>query len=382
MIQRLVFNAPANALSIGQVSFNILRELYKRKIQVAFFPIGNVDFSAYRIDPQFGAWIEQAVNNRYQRLDRKVPTLKVWHIRDGEARLTDRQYLLTWHETDSPQPAEIALVNHQDATLFTSSWSVDNFRTFGATNVDYVPLGIDEDFTPINQRLISPDSTHWIMVGKHEGLRKMTDLKVQTWIKRYGRKGPGKRFDHTLTLCINNPFYRKQQLPDGRIVGFDMNDVYARMFGSPDWQNAKPDNVNVLPHLKTNAEMVQLYRSADVDLSGFSRAEGANIPAMTATALGKWSIVSDCSAHKDWATAENSILVPPSGMIKAVDGLFFHEKEQFSVGNMFDFAPDAFDQALVRAEKVAKTPNHEGAKLRETHTYAKTVDQILAKIRD
>lgn len=375
MIQRLILNCPLNPLSLGQVSFNILRELYKRKVQVALFPIGGVDLSAYRVDPQFGAWIEQAVNQRYQRLDRKVPTLKIWHIRDGETRLSDRQCLLTWHETDSPQPVEIALLNHQDHTFFTSSWSVDNFRTFGANNVSFVPLGLDEDFTPSDRRLVSPDITHWICVGKHEELRKLTDLKIRVWMKRYA----GRR-DHQLTLCINNPFYRKQQLSNGQIVGFDMNDVYARLFGAADWQKAKPFNVNVLPALRTNAEMLQLYRSADVDLSGIARSEGFNIPAHTATCLGKWSIVTACTAHKDWATAENSVLIEPSGMIKGVDGLFFHEKGDFSVGNMYDFTEAAIDEAFTRAEKLAKTPNPAGEKLRTTHTYAATVDRLLAEI--
>ncbi len=376
MIQRLIFHGPANSLSLGQVSFNILRELYRRKVQVTFFP-RQLDLSAYRLDPAFGQWIERAVNTRYTKLDRKVPTLTCWHIADSERRYSDKQVLLSFHETDSPTEAEVNIVNQQDHTFFTSSWTVDQFRTYGARNVGFVPLGLDEDFAPASHRLVGDDITHWIMVGKHEALRKMTDHKAKTWIKRYG----GRR-EHQLTLCIDNPFYRKQQLPTGQIQGFDMNDVYAALFDSPDWQRTKPANVNVLPHLKTNAEMLALYQSADIDLSGFSRAEGHNIPAHTATALGKWSIVTNCAAHKDWATAENSILVEPMGVIKAVDQIFFREGEPFNQGNFADFAPDAFEKALAIAETKAKTPNPAGELLRSQHTYAKMVDQMLAAIGD
>lgn len=375
MIQRLNVHAALNPLSMGQVGFNLVRELYRRKVRCAIFPYGGVDLSAYRIDPQFGAWLTQAINERYTRIDRKIPTLNCWHVRDSEMRLSDRQITLSFHETDQATPHEVGIVNQQDHTFFTSSWTVDNFLTFGAQNVSFVPLGLDEDFTPAIQRLVPPDVTHWVLVGKWEDLRKMTGTKIAAWMKRYA----GNR-EHQLTLCVDNPFYQKRVHPNGQVEGFDMNDLYARLFNSADWQKAKPFNVNILPHLKTNAEMNQLYQSADIDLSGYARAEGWNIPAFTATALGKWSIVSNVSAHKDWATASNSVLVEPTGAIKAVDNLFFREGDQFSQGNVADFAPEAFDEALVRAEKLAKTPNVEGAKLRTTHTYAKTVDAILAKI--
>lgn len=368
MIQKIIFNAPTSALSLGQVSFNILRELYKRKIQVAFFPIGNPDFSAFKVDPQFGAWLEQAANQRYHRLDRKIPTLKVWHIRDSEARLSDKQYLLSFHELDQCTGEEISVVNHQDHTFFTSSWSVDNFKTFGASNVSYVPLGIDEDFVPAPHRIMSDDVIHTIMVGKHEDLRKMTSSKLVSWMKKYANKK-----EYQLTLCVNNPFYRKET------CGVTTDDLLNRVFAAA---GGKPFNITVLPPLKTNSEMLRVYQSADLCVSGHSRGEAANIPSMTTTALGKWSIVSNCSGHKDWATAENSILVEPTGMIKAVDNFFFQEGAQFSRGNMFDFAPDAFDKALDEAEKRAKTPNPAGEKLRETHTYAKTLDAILEKIGD
>lgn len=370
MIQRLNVQAQCSVLSLGQVGFNLLRELYKRKVQVCLFP-RQIDLSPFKVDPAFGQWLERSINTRFTKLDRKVPTLNCWHINGSETRLSDKQVLLSFHETDSPTESEVNIVNQQDHTFFTSSWTVENFKTYGAQNVSFVPLGLDEDFVPAGRRLISDEITHWILCGKYEDLRKMTGAKIQAWIKRHG----GKR-EHHLTLCVHNPFYQKRQRPDGQIEGFDMNDVYARLFA-----NGKPANVQIMPPLKTNAEMLQVYQSADIDLSGFSRSEGWNVPAHTATALGKWSIVSNCSAHKDWATVENSILVEPTGAVVANDGMFFRPGEPFSQGNLFDFAPDAFDNALQEAEKRAKTPNPAGELLRQ-QTYSKMLDSILEKIGD
>ena len=71
-----------------------------------------------------------------------------------------------------------------------------------------------------------------------------------------------------------------------------MNQAIASSFRNQNWTN-----VNLLPRLKTNSEVNDFINSIDIDLSGLSNGEGWNLPAFNATALGKWSIVSNCSAH-------------------------------------------------------------------------------------
>lgn len=358
MIQRLIVHAPANALSLGQVSFNILRELYRRKVQVTFFP-RQIELGAYKLDPGFGQWLERAVNTRYTKLDRKVPTFNIWHLLDSEKRLSDKQVTLSFHETDSPTEAEINIVNQQDHTLFTSSWTVDNFRTYGAQNVSFVPLGLDEDFAPLGRRLVADDITHWVLGGTKAEQRKNTEMVIKTWVKRYGGK-----IEHQLTLAVTNPFFKPEQ----------MQGFYNAVFGG-----APPANVNILPLLKTNAEMNTLYNSADICLAGLSGSEAWNIPAHTTTALGKWCCVLNATAHKDWATAENSILVEPTGVREVYDGVFFIRGAPVNQGNIFAITEERIVEAMVRAESKAKTLNTEGMKLANV-TYKDTVDGILEKV--
>lgn len=355
---KLIIHTPISALSLGQFGYNVIRELYRRKVQCVIFPYGNVDLTPYKPDQQFNQWLERSINDRLKRYDRTVPCLNLWHINGSEMKPADRQYTFSFHETSSPTDYEINVVNQQDATFFSSSWTVENFQLFGAKNVSFIPLGLDEDFVPITQPPY--DFTHWGLVGKVE-LRKNTQMIVQTWIKRYG--GNPK---HQLTLCVTNPFFNEQQ----------MNGWYAQTFGAA----GKPFNVNILPHLKTNVEMNRLYNALDVDI-GFSSSEGWNLPSFTATALGKWSIVTNCTAHKDWATTANSILVEPTLPMREVyDGVFFGKGQPFSQGNVYDFSVEQLNEAMDRAERKAKTPNLEGRKLATTMTYKNTVDQILAKI--
>lgn len=363
MIQRLVVTAPISALSLGQVSYNLLRELYRRKVQVCYFPIGNPDLSAFKPDPQFAQWLKHSANTRYTKLDRKLPSFRLWHINGAESKLTDRQWTFSFHECDQATDTEVNTVNQQEATFFSSNWTVDTFRTYGAQNVSYTPLGFDEDIVPIKNRLVSDDITHWVLGGTKFEQRKNTELIIKAWVKRYG--GNAK---HQLTLAVTNPFFNEQQ----------MNSLYAACFeGKP-----KPFNVNLIPLLKTNAEMNQLYNSADICLAGLSGSEAWNLPSFTTTALGKWSIVLNATAHKDWATATNSILVEPAGMRPVYDGVFFQQGALWNQGNIYSVTAEQIDAAFTEAEKRAKTPNPEGEKLRETFTWAKTTEAILAKIGD
>ena len=117
--------------------------------------------------------------------------------------------------------------------------------------------------------------------------------------------------------------------------------------------------------------------SIDIDLSGLSNGEGWNLPSFNATALGKWSVVSNCSAHKDWATDQNCILVDPVGKQDCYDNFFFKEGMPFNQGQYYKLNGDdilaGFDKAVERAGQ----KNTEGTKLRDKFTYSKTVDSIL-----
>jgi len=47
-MSKIIFNAPFNSLSFGNVSYNLAREMYKRDMDVGIFPIGdNIDINAF-----------------------------------------------------------------------------------------------------------------------------------------------------------------------------------------------------------------------------------------------------------------------------------------------------------------------------------------------
>ena len=50
---RIIFEAPINSLSFGNVAINLLREMWKRNMEVGLFPIGKADASAHNLEPEF-----------------------------------------------------------------------------------------------------------------------------------------------------------------------------------------------------------------------------------------------------------------------------------------------------------------------------------------
>jgi hypothetical protein len=359
-MQKLHFDGPINSLSLGNVSFNFLRELWRKDVDTVLFPTGNTaNFEAFdNADPKLVEWIKQSGFSRLKRIDKDAPTLKNWHINGSENRVAPNQYLYTYYEVDSPTEEEIAIVNSQKHVFFSSSFAAEIFRNRGCNNVSYVPLGFDEDFGITGKRF-PEEVIHFGLIGKFER-RKNTRQIIQTWLKKYGNNNK-----YLLTCLVNNPFFKPE----------DFKQIIADTLGGKTWSN-----INFLPTLAKNSEVNEVLNAIDIDLSGYSNSEGWGLGSFNATALGKWSIVSNYSAHKDWANEKNSILVEPVGIQPCYDNYFFRPDQPFNQGNYAKLSEESLVSAMEQAEKRAKTINSQGLLLKEKFTYKKSVDQILKQI--
>lgn len=358
-MKKIIYKAPLNAVSFGNVSYNLLREMYKRKISVSFFPIGNIDINSFdKIDPDFKVWMESCVNNRFTSIHKDTPTLQLWHINGSENRITSRQTLFSFYEVDNPTVAEKNLVDLQDNVIFSSSFAAEKFELIGCENTCAIPLGFDEDFGPTNKEYLK-DKIHFGLFGKFEH-RKHTAKILSLWAKKYGDN-----YDYQLTCCITNPFFKPEQM--NQLIGQALE---GKRYG----------NINFLPFLRTNSEVNDALNSIDIDLTGLSGGEGWNLPSFNATALGKWSIVLNASSHQDWATSDNSLLIDPKGKVSAIDGQFFIQGHPFNQGNIYTFDDDLVVSKMEEASSLAKKPNKEGKKLASQFTYKKTLDSILKKM--
>lgn len=359
-MNKLLFDGPINSLSLGNTSFNFLREIWKKNVDTCFFPVGdNADFNSFdKVDPAFLEWVKQSGFKRLTSFNKDIPTLKNWHINGSERRISKDQYLYTYHETSRATPEEINIVKQQNHVFFSSSYSANIFKDAGCDNVSNIPLGFDEDFSIIENKF-PKDVIHFGLIGKFER-RKNTKLIIQSFIKKYGNNNK-----YLLTCVVNNPFFKPE---DFKAVVMDAT------FGKV-WSN-----INFLPFMPKNSQVNEFLNSIDIDLSGYSNGEGWNMGAFNSTALGKWSIVSNCSSHKDWATEKNSIFIEPDGEQPCYDNYFFREGGSFNQGNYAILTQEKFISALELSETKAKQINEKGLLLQKEFTYKNSIEKILSKI--
>lgn len=351
---KILVDAPLNSLSLGNVSINIIKELKAKGHEVAIWPMNeqSIDLSAYDLSDEDKMFFQDAISKRFDFLSQDVPSLKIWHLNGSENRKNPNQYLYTFYECSDPTEVETKLCNAQNKTIFSSSYAASKF------NAEYAPLGLDPEFKPTNKNYLQ-DVVHFGLMGKFEQ-RKHTAKIIQTWIKKYGNNNK-----YQLTCCVNNPFFKEDEMPH----------VINNVLG-----NNRYTNINFLPYLKTNKEVNELLNAIDIDLTGLSGGEGWNLPAFNATCLGKWSIVLNATSHKDWATSENSILVEPTSTFDCHDGKFFAKGSNFNQGHFYDWDVEEVQFAMEKAESKVGQINTEGQKLADKFTYSNTVDSILSHI--
>jgi|TARA_R110000824_G_scaffold83624_5_gene209265 hypothetical protein len=357
MKKELLVNVPLNGLSFGNVSVNLLREMWKRKMNVSIFPVGNAaDLSTFdKLDPAFLQWIDFSIKNRLEGITGSTPSLKLWHLNGAENRITEKQHLFTFHEVNFATQVESSLAKLQTSAIFSSNFSQDIFKANGCKNTHSVKVGFDEDFSFLDKKFYE-DKVVFGLSGKFEK-RKHTAKIIKLWINKYGGD-----FKYRLHCLITNPFYKPEE----------MQAIVKDIIG-----DSEAGNVVFYTPQATNTLMNDWLNSIDIDLSGLSGGEGWNLGAFNSTCLGKWSIVLNHTSHKDWATEKNSILLEPSGMESAEDGKFFVNGNDFNQGNIFTFDDDEVIDAMTKSEKLSETPNTEGIQLGKELTYSKTLDSLL-----
>jgi len=358
----IIFRGPINQVSFGNVSYNLLREMYKREMSVAFFPIGEqLQFDSFnKIEDDLKQWIISSAQNRFHLINKDIHTLSQWHVTGSELRVSPKQTLFSFYETDQPTLVEKSIVDMQDNCIFASKHAAECFKNFGCENVHAVPIGFDEDLVDSDEEYL-PEKIHFGLMGKFEK-RKNTAQIIKSWAKKYGNN-----YKYQLSCCVTNPFFKPEQM--NQLIGQALE---GKSYG----------NINFLPFLKTNSEVNEFLNAIDIDLTGLSGAEGWNLPAFNATALGKWSVVMNHTSHKDWATNKNSILVEPELKSEIYDQTFFHKGQPFNQGNMNSISDETMIEAFETAEKFSGKKNKEGVKLRKEFTYSNTLTQILEIIQD
>ena len=355
-----IVEAPINGLSFGNVSYNILRQFWRKGVNVHLYPFANAfDVSVYdKGDKEFLDWLVNAANHSNANIKKHMPSLKLWHLTGSHQRCAPKQVLYSFYELNKPTEVEINLAKLQDKVFFSSSYAANQFKKLGV-DAEAVPLAFDEDFYKTGKQYLDKEIVHFGLMGKFEK-RKHTEKIIKLWLKKYGNNNK-----YQLSVCVTNTFLKPEE----------MNGLLKNCFEGKNYSN-----INIIPYLKTNSEVNELLNAIDIDLTGLSGAEGWNLPAFNASCLGKWSIVLNETSHKDWANKENSILIESNGQEPVYDNTFFKEGSLFNQGNIYTWDSDVVSQAMDTAVSKKGQLNIAGEELKNKFSYSRSADLLIKGI--
>jgi glycosyltransferase involved in cell wall biosynthesis len=352
-------NVPINSVSFGQVSTLLVREFFNLKKEFILYPIGNnADLSSQDIKEDLFNYIKVSSDNFLSRIKRENCSFKLWHLNGSLESVSNKRILLSFYELDSPTKEEINIVKNQDMVYFSSKYAVDLFKSFGCSNVDYLPLGFDKyNFSKLDKKFFSDDRIVFNLVGKLEK-RKHHKKVIQSWLKKYGN-----RHGYHLQCAIYNPFLKEE---DNKAL---LNSIL---------EGKNYFNISFLSQMQKNSMYNEFLNSGDI-IIGMSGGEGWGLPEFQSVAIGKHAVILNAHSYKEWANEENCTLVESNGKIEAYDGIFFQKGSSFNQGNIFDFNEDDFISACeITAEKVKSDRlNRNGLELQNKFTSEKFADNVL-----
>ena len=335
--------APINQLGYGVASLNILKAL-QEKTEVALFPIAQPQVTNQADADAVRRGIETA-----NTFDSNAPCIKIWHQNQMAERIGSGKFIgFPIFELDTFNSLEKHHLNSCDEFMVCSQWAkgivmdqcppisyrgvpIEEFAD--ESRVHVVPLGVDTRIFAGDMLRVLPDSrpssTVFFNCGKWE-VRKGHDILIDAFKKAF----PGDE-DVQLWMMCQNPF----NSPD--------EDKY--------WHDKYNDpRVKIIPRVESQEEVYNIMRKTDCGVFP-ARAEGWNLEALEMMACGKQVIITDFSAHTEFCTEENSMLVTIDDTEIAYDGKWFHGQ-----GNWAKIGDKQIQQIAQHMNNVHKSvQNHE-----------------------
>lgn len=356
-------NIPINRTSLGNVSFCILYEIYKKKLSPAVFPISEVDLSSFEdiIDDEFKKWLSEGIKKAQLSHSRNNPACKIWHLQDTSS-FSKKQILYSFHELDQVTQLESNVVKNNEKVIFPCKYNVNVFNEYGCKNTTSIPLGFDSLFFHKKEKEYHDKKViHFSLVGKLEK-RKQHFKTLRYWAEEFGNKR-----EFVLNCAIYNPFMKPEH---------QQALINEALQGKRYW------NINFIPFMQSNSVYNDFLNNTDIVLG--CGTESWSLPPFQAVSIGKHSVILDIAGHKEWANSKNSSLFSPNGKEPCYDNIFFKEGAPTNQGSIYTFSKEDFIKACYDAiNKFLDDPvNKEGFKLQEKFTYEKTTNSILKELEN
>jgi len=351
--------APINPLGYGVAGLNITKALSKL-CDVALFPIGDVEVTSQ----EDADAVKLCLENK-NKFDAKAPCVRIWHqFSMAEQIGNGLRCGFPIFELDAFNDVELHHLNSLDKIFVCSEWAKEvvhqnlynHYKRLDLdSNIHVVPLGVDTSIFK-NSKTNDSNSTRFINIGKWE-YRKGHDVLVEAFNKAFEVED-----DVELYMMNHNPFLNKEQERE-------WVDLYKT--------SKLGDKITILPRVSTHSQVAEIMSQMDCGVFP-SRAEGWNLEAIEMLALGKQLIITDYSAHTEFCTNKNSMLIPIEKKESAYDGIWFHGQGRWA--EIGDSQIDVMVEHMRKVHSSNKEPNQAGIQAGNSFSWENSASKILSKV--
>jgi len=205
-----------------------------------------------------------------------------------------KRVLYTMLEVDKIPPFWVRSLNTVDQVWSPSHWGTDVFKNSGVKEklIRVVPGGVDTNiFNPYREPILpKSDNFRFIFVGKWE-IRKGIDILAKAFSEEFKEKEKVELILHCDTI----------KMFDGNFNSFKELVKYRLPVDRAEIKVSE----GIIPNYH---DMGRIYTSADCYVQP-TRGEGWNLPLIEAMASGLPSIITNWSAHTEFANEKNAYLL-------------------------------------------------------------------------
>ena len=301
-------------LSYGICGINFLKQLDALDLNVALFPIG--------IEPEVYQENQDLINRCLKNADnysRQASSLRIQQQFDLASHIGKGKHIaFPIFELNRFTQRELSHLRNQDKIVVCSDWAKQILLENNILNdidIHVVPLGVDrsifypkEKNHPIKKFQVTPHNTN----------EPTRFINVSKWEIRKGHYELLDYFESAFTpednvelLMVTGSIILEQRMPEEV-------KKWKRMYAA----SPMASKIKIIDWLPTQKAVADLLRQSDCYIS-LSKAEGFGLGALEAMSCGLNVIITDCTAHKQFCTEDNSFLLPVGDLELAVDNVFF-----------------------------------------------------------
>lgn len=351
---------PINSLSYGLVNLNILKNLYKLRHDVVYWPIGHIE----AIPPDTGL-INQCIQNQVN-VNKNSPCLKVFHEFDLCTKIGSGKYgTMSFFEIDRLDARRVTHLNCSDIIFCPSTWAKTVMENSGVKPEKVIcHPGVDTNLFR-SKPLQNDGVTRFCAISKWEVRKSFKELAI-AFEKAFLSEDKVE-----LYIAADNPFFPEEE-----------NQAWRNLF-----LNGKLGNkVKFVNRSLEQVAIADLINYCDCLISP-SKAEGWNLCVMEALACGRHVITTKYSAMTDYCDDTNAMLIRIDGMQNCFDGAWF-TPESIGDARWAYYGKDQIDQLIHYMQLVhSKKMNNEllindfGINTAKIFNWSKTVDIITENLK-